>query len=326
MNTSWFIAARTIRRAIARARPRARCRPGPGLRRPRGRAGTAAPRCRAPRRTRRPDGPARRRRPAPVRTRPRRSAKPRARTSPSSRSSAAGSTIVRSVRRSRPACGGVAAPKASSTLPSAVQWIGVRRPTQLPDDTTCRPPACATVSASPAATTASVTVSPVSAASRSISRLGDRRELAAHERDAAEARDLGPEPHEVAVGAFEEAARAQRRHQPRRRAAVDAEPVGDLGDAQRVRRRVELLEHLERPVGGLQRHLALCICCTERYHTARSCVLPQASLAEGHAAADPRGRPRSSSGARPGRRRRSSCGECSGPTAWRRSWARCSTG
>ena len=167
MKTSVFIDRRTIHRAPARARSRTRgtARPAVGdsrssrycgpetqsaaMHEPSCQTGAASPT-------------------SPGSNSPSETAKPRSRTSSSSRPSAAGSTIVRSVQRlSRPRPV-VTAANASSTLPSAVQWIGVRRPTHFPDDTKYAPPACATVSASSPATTASVTVSPVSEASRSI--------------------------------------------------------------------------------------------------------------------------------------------------------------
>src|SRR5579872_830878 len=94
-------------------------------------------------------------------------AKPCRRTTSSSLSSAARFVSVAAVRRSSLPAGSVVAPKARSTLPSALACSGTGRPTQLVAPSTYRLSTWAICSTTPRRVTPRFTVSPVTAPSRS---------------------------------------------------------------------------------------------------------------------------------------------------------------
>ena len=157
--------------------------------------------------------------------------------------------IVRGVKASNRRGSVTVGPKASSTLPLAVQCSAVRRPAQLPTPTMCPPVGLRHVHRS------------LAVDHRQVDRLAglageplDRRpsldQFAARDRQRAEPDQPGAEPVAIA-GAGEKPRICQRGRQARRRALVDAERTGELGHAELLLRALEGLKQLESAVDGL---------------------------------------------------------------------------
>ena len=161
-----------------------------------------------------------------------------------SSASDARSVIVRSVNATRSRSRGSGPPpNASITFPTAVAWATLGRPSRAMLTTLLRDGAESTVIASRVARQGQRRRLAGPLHQLNEQRPGERLEVKPGEHPVGERHEREPEPvRGLRVVALDEAERIERREQARRRARVDADPAGDLVDAESVLTVAQLVE------------------------------------------------------------------------------------